>query len=137
MSDQPLQLVVVLASGRQVFDLDLATARTLLADTAPPADGAQGADTATQAGDRADLQEQLVRHFAAGLHMRGRHARTEGDPDLDTMLHVSDGDGGRWVIPARNILAIGVVDPSAPAESARAVTFGSEERGRGRYANPD
>ena len=53
------------------------------------------------------------------------------------MVHLSDNQGGIWAIPARHILALAVVDPSAPRRPGRMFGFGSSDRARGRYANPD
>lgn len=127
MSDQPLQIVVFLADGRHEFPIKPATARAILADG--------GHDGAT--ADRGQLQEQLLHYFAEGLHLHGRRSRSEGDQDSDTMIHLSDSGGGTWAIPARHILAIAVVDPTAPRGPGETFGFGSADRGRGRYANPD
>ena len=127
MSDQPLQLVVVLADGRHEFPIEPAVARAVLAEN--------GQAPATD--DRGELQDLLLRYFAEGLHLHQRHSRSDVDQDSDTMVHLSDSSGGSWAIPARHILAIAVVDPTAPRGPGKAFGFGSADRVRGRYANPD
>jgi hypothetical protein len=127
VSDQPLQLVVVLADGRHEFAIEPEAARALLADT----------EQASVTEYRGELQELILHYFAEGLHLHRRGSRSDLDQDSDTMVHLSDSQGGIWAIPARHILALAVVDPEAPRRPGRVFGFGSADRGRGRYANPD
>jgi hypothetical protein len=116
MAGGDLSIVLVTVDGNErVFPISVQRARDLFRENRTALRYEGWPEGAFDAEERGAVRELLIKYFASSLRLYPRRSGPDAEAQhRDVMLWMSDdARGAAWAIPARNVIALAVVDPEA------------------------